>query len=1041
MKTIQTRFFSPLFVSLILFSNSAHAGEGPVTDILQSGRDADVIELNREAAKKVDEALDLLGISRTDHRLEFVPSGQLPHLAVQGRPPVGHWRDGSIIVNQARWAMGVLEFVTPGCPTCRSFYSDSTRPIHQIEIFKHVGGHNDFSINSMYCQIRQPCDMIATAQKLYELMEDSYQKYDLDEVAQWYQYLLSLAHAQDMARGTFDFPEHFVRDTTRSNQPHPKTSTPHELQFLVKNLPSELPAWKKDMAILFEQMQRMLGYMVSTKIMNEGWATFLQEFLVPYLPWKTDSYLIEFAELRTGVAFPDLSNPYWLGREGWRNLYGEFKKRKEIVGLADLERDRQFVKYAHGLIAQSSDYEFLRTALNSDWIAKNHLFLYRTAEFDEYDRSLPQEKENQEQKVVLSTDAREVVQVLAKQLADRTLAFPQVDVENMSATGKNVFSLVHRVVNQIPLKKDSIAPTLFVRSQIWHRPVSLRTISASTWTARKPKQQEQTFGPWWPGQQKQAEQIQYEPIRIEVDPSGSVEVFRTIEPSGGTPAEVKDVDLTQIFQNSLDRFREELEGIVHDELEESQKKRFAPIITAMADKTVSASMGLASHSMTSASAILHYYEMIERRLFMSVKRALTGKGPLKRTKNGARIRILPSIPEFELDQELRQKNEKAQLLQLRDIKSDYRPGLSLFQLLSLKDSTSSPDLLLAADIGGGRQTPKKGDRFWGDKQDENEGEGEGDGDGEEGDEDEEGEEGKKKGKGNKAGKGGGSDPSEVEVPLSLLGEFLKQEVELPHLRPLTGPSIFNDRERDGAESRSHGDILWNRVMPKALVLGEIGLKKKGIDPKRANHRDILKEGMKYIQPSDWIVPSTHKIPRPETNAVIVIWMDMTGSMTGKPIEMAKQFMFNLKALLSTKYKQITFRYVGFSDTAKEFPNETQFFKAWMGGGTDYAVGIKMTRDILAEYPAQTYDRFSFGIGDAEDGNPGESVPLLQDLVKDTRYSAFVQTDIGNFPDPQFIGAVKALAADDEFFGHAVLNPAVDSGIDAIRRLLGKDRNL
>ena len=136
----------------------------------------------------------------------------------------------------------------------------------------------------------------------------------------------------------------------------------------------------------------------------------------------------------------------------------------------------------------------------------------------------------------------------------------------------------------------------------------------------------------------------------------------------------------------------------------------------------------------------------------------------------------------------------------------------------------------------------------------------------------------------------------------------------------------------------------------------MSFERKNIDPKLLNKTDILREGMKFIHESDWVVADREEIPEPEIDAVVAIWMDMTGSMFGEPIKMAKNFMFNLKALLSTKYKNTTFRYIGFADIAKVYEQEEDFFKNFINGGTNYAVGIKKTQEILEEY-----NNFSVGL--------------------------------------------------------------------------------
>jgi hypothetical protein len=559
-------------------------------------------------------------------------------------------------------------------------------------------------------------------------------------------------------------------------------------------------------------------------------------------------------------------------------------------------------------------------------------------------------------------------------------------VENQSASGRGVFSLVHEVVEDIPLKKRTAVQALFVRSRIWQRPISLKTILV--------------------------EQDRAIPIRIEVEPSGGVQVFRKNE--------VLDRQSTSLLQKFLDQYVEELEGSSHEDLEEVQKKKFSKLVAAIADRAVSASMNLVSHAPSSATAILRYYEMIERRVYSAMKKAIQGKQPLKKTATGARIQVLPSIPEFELDPQSQARTSFR-------LQSEDPPQLSVARdLFEVIHRSQRLQHVLSENIGtlssvSGESNPKKGDRFWGDPESGSK-EAEAEGEEEDGSLD----------------PGASPNPNEVEVPFEWIGEFLKEEIELPHLRPKAGLSLITQREKDSAQHRPHGDILWHR-MNEVLLLGRESLKRQGLDPDRMSRSRIFKEGMKYIHPGDWIVPSTQNVPQPEVNAVIVIWMDMTGSMLGKPIEMAKQFIFNFKALLSTRYKHLTFRYVGFSDRAIEFPSEAKFFQSFLNGGTDYSTGIEKTKEILNEYPSHQWDKYSFGIGDAEDGNPQVSLTSLQELVQETQFTGFIRTETGsNRPDAQFIQGIEQLVIEDHFFGYGVLEASqgLEQGIQVLRQIFG-----
>ncbi len=202
------------------------------------------------------------------------------------------------------------------------------------------------------------CPGLVENQRRERYMEDLYIKEDFDEVALWYQYLRTFDHAQDLALATFQKPEALVKTPEEFVKgKHPDLPTRHELQFLVANLAADTPRWKKQMAALHEQVVRNYGGVVPTKIMNEGWATFLQEFMTPHLPWTSDHHLVEYAKLRSAVAYPQLSNPYWLGREAWRRVYQRFRSEQGLDRMAvSFDADKAFVAHAQELIEQHDDF-------------------------------------------------------------------------------------------------------------------------------------------------------------------------------------------------------------------------------------------------------------------------------------------------------------------------------------------------------------------------------------------------------------------------------------------------------------------------------------------------------------------------------------------------------------------------------------------------------------------------------------------------------------------------------------------------------------
>ncbi len=327
-------------------------------------------------------------------------------------------------------------------------------------------------------------------------------------------------------------------------------------------------------------------------------------------------------------------------------------------------------------------------------------------------------------------------------------------------------------------------------------------------------------------------------------------------------------------------------------------------------------------------------------------------------------------------------------------------------------------------MGGAKNNPVPGDVFWGNADDQGR-----DGRGNDGDDINEG---------NKPGRGNGNDPSEIEISRKLLGEIIASEIELPNLRPKPGLSEKQDTEYEGSRRGNRGLHRWTKTAQKAVFFQAGRELMEGRDPFEKDVVELMLEGLKVLPRSQYVVAEVEPIPSPEMNAVVVFWMDMTGSMRGEPIKMAKEFMFYLKALLSAKYKNITFRYVGFSDYAKKFDTEEAFFKEFLDGGTDYRTGTHMTQQILDEYPSAQFDKFTFGIGDAEDSIGAQSVLALSEMVKQTEYSAFVRTVLERmYPNQDFLAGMKRLQDEQKgYFGYAELS-SIDHGLDAIRALLGK----
>ena len=1001
--------------------------EGPgALSIVSSGRDGDVIDRYREGFGIISEVASRLGIRVPPHRAELVPSGQLTVLANIGHYPMPHWHDGSKVI-QASQAGGVLEFVDPGCPTCRSFYQDTTPPEQQLSIFMHVIGHNHVATLSQFGAVRQPLDPMAFSLQLSELVSRLYRDVDHDEVSLWIQQLLTVAEMQDYVYGSFDPPSTWIRkpaawvsQATQRNilgelignlnpyapKIHPHKPTPSVLQFLVENLPPSAPAWKKEVLRLLELTYRPYGSFAQQKILNEGFATFLQWFLPKYTPWRDSRDLVQYGELLWGVAYPRLSNPYWLGNEGWKCLYRRFLAREDIRALnSDEERDTAFIRYADGIIAADTDFDFIYRAFDPQWVLEQELYLKREAGMDEWDYQLPgRQPDHNAQAIVISRDPKKVIAWMAQNVADHSRHWPRVQLVDENGMGRGVAVYEHDVYDNVPLRFREAAKALFVLTQIHEKVVSLRTVASSSWlpTPRP------SYWPWY--LQPPKPEVTIFPIRIEVTPQGKVRVFEILETTG-----VLHPLLTERAQDAVTAYEFDLRSSVNDDLSQREEEKFSPrIMTGIVDVILDPSLGIIHHGPGSAEAVLEYTRMVKERMARAVEKALKGEVPILRTQKGVRIRVLPEIPTFKLDSKV------AQLLREKLPPAPVDPTLT--PRMEIKGIPLAKD---NSDLGQGDGSV--GDKKWDKKSKDVNGDGddEGDGDGEE--------------PGDQAGDGAG-DPRDIEIPLELWAKLLNEHLELPNTRDLAGKSREVETFRVGARKHPKGNILWDRTIPTALLHSILERLSQG-KPPIENVGEQLVEGSRYLTPDDYVVSSSDTDPLPNIKAVVTVVADMSGSMGGRPQELESEFIFYLKMLLAAKYKDVVFRYIGFDTEAHEF-SEDEIFRRTLGGGTLYSSGFKLADTILATYSDARWDKYLVGMGDCQTGDDAETMALIREIYPHTRYMTFAAVDAGGWggvvDQPLALGA-KQFASQNEWFGYAHLTAESGSVMRALVELFGKDR--
>ncbi|MBI5761712.1 MAG: DUF444 family protein [Planctomycetales bacterium] len=301
-----------------------------------------------------------------------------------------------------------------------------------------------------------------------------------------------------------------------------------------------------------------------------------------------------------------------------------------------------------------------------------------------------------------------------------------------------------------------------------------------------------------------------------------------------------------------------------------------------------------------------------------------------------------------------------------------------------------------------------------------------------------GEVGQPIGKGQDDGDGegqAGSDPGnehyrEVDITLEELAQMLGQELELPRIEPKGKDQISSEKDkyntirRTGPESLRHLKRTYKRALRRSIMSNEYDFVRPNIVPTRD---DRLYRGWKTVT-------------QPETNAVVVYLMDVSGSMTDEQKEIVRIEAFWIDTWLRSQYDGLETRYIIHDAVAKEVDEET-FYHTRESGGTRISSAYKVARDIIAEhYSPAEWNIYCFQFSDGD--NWGEDNKtclemLIQDLLPVCNLFCYGQVE-SPYGSGEFIRELKRI---HDTFDNLVLSEIADKeGIyDSIKAFLGKGK--
>lgn len=467
------------------------------------------LQATYDALEKI--AIEKYGLDFYPNQLEIVTSEQmLDAYAGHGMPIMyKHWSFGkSFIQSHQEYMAGHMglayEMVINSSP-CINYLMEENTAMMQTLVQAHAAfGHNSFfKTNYLFKQWTDAeaiIDYLMYANDFIHACEEKYGEEQVEQVLDaahaWQYYGVdkykrpSRLSAEKARLQAVEFEDHqqkmynFVLDKT-VDQMFPAAERPtgvegarndfepqeNILYYLEKHAPN-MPQWKRELIRIVRKMSQYFYPQIQTKVMNEGFATFMHYHLIHDLREAglvTQGFMLEFYHSHTGVVNQQPMsanfNPYALG-------FAMFMDIKRIC-LDPTEEDRQWfgsqkwvgcgdwittVKWA---AASFKDESFIRQFLSPTVIREFKMF------------ALEDDRDLDYYRVTDIHDTRGY-QTIRSKLADRylwTKMFPEIQVSFFAADTDRSLYLTQTVSNGLYFDVNEMAKVAMYLASLWGFPV------------------------------------------------------------------------------------------------------------------------------------------------------------------------------------------------------------------------------------------------------------------------------------------------------------------------------------------------------------------------------------------------------------------------------------------------------------------------------------------------------------------------------------------------------------------------------------------
>lgn len=215
---------------------------------------------------------------------------------------------------------------------------------------------------------------------------------------------------------------------------------------------------------------------------------------------------------------------------------------------------------------------------------------------------------------------------------------------------------------------------------------------------------------------------------------------------------------------------------------------------------------------------------------------------------------------------------------------------------------------------------------------------------------------------NSGGEQEGRHITEVDISLEELADILAEELELPRIEPRGSHRLTTIKDKYsgirpvGPSSLRHFKRSYKEALKRQLAMGEYDPDDPIIIP--------IRDDLRYR--------SWNEVKAPQSNAVIVYMMDVSGSMGEEQKELVRLEAFWIDTWLRRNYEGIESRYIVHDVRAGEVDKKT-FFSIREDGGTRISSAFSLCKELIqANYDPNDWNIYLFHFSDGDNSSEADN---------------------------------------------------------------------